>query len=84
MRTTITLSDDVNAAVEETMRRRNIGRSEAVNELIRAGVSHRPTARSYRHRVHSLGMRVDVGNVGDVLDLIDQWDGKGADTTDAG
>jgi hypothetical protein len=84
MRTTITLSDDANAAVEEVMRRRNIGRSEAVNELIRAGVAHRPTSGAYAPRTYSLGTRLDVANVGDVLDLMDQWDSDDAGSADAG
>lgn len=74
MRTTITLSADAAAGVEELMHRRCLGRSEAVNELIRAGLARRQLPAGYEHRTHPMGMRVDVANVGDVLDLIEQWD----------
>jgi hypothetical protein len=84
MRTTITLADDANAAVEEVMRRRNVGRSEAVNELIRAGVAHRPASGNYVPRTHAIGIRVDVTNVADVLDLIDQWDDDDTGPADVG
>jgi hypothetical protein len=84
MRTTITLADDANAAVEEVMRRRNVGRSEAVNELIRSAVAHRAPSSDYVPRTHSIGLRVDVANVADVLDLIDQWDGDDTGPADAG
>ena len=39
MRTTLTLADDVAAAVERLRRERSIGMSEAVNELVRAGLT---------------------------------------------
>ncbi|MEA2130053.1 MAG: hypothetical protein QOJ85_2944, partial [Solirubrobacteraceae bacterium] len=39
MRTTLTLADDVAAAVEKLRRERSIGLSEAVNELVRAGLT---------------------------------------------
>jgi hypothetical protein len=38
MRTTLTLADDVAAAVEALRRERSSGISEAVNELCRAGL----------------------------------------------
>jgi metal-responsive CopG/Arc/MetJ family transcriptional regulator len=85
MRTTITLADDVSAAVDEVMRRDHIGRSEAVNELIRAGLTRRATPARYTHRSHPMGMQVDVANIGEVLDLIEHWDdADGAGATGAG
>jgi hypothetical protein len=82
MRTTITLASDVNAAVEEVMRRRGVGRSEAVNELIRAALLHCQERGEYVPQTHAIGLRVDVANVGDVLDLMDRWDtGAGGPTS---
>ena len=84
MRTTVTLADDVSAAVDEVMRRDHIGRSDAVNELIRAGLARGSARTGYTHRTHPMGMQVDVANVGDVLDLIDQWDADDTDVAGAG
>ena len=66
------LDDDVAAAVERLRREEGIGLSEAVNRLARAGMV-KPRARSsYRHRTSSLGLKVDVSNIGAVLDLLDE------------
>ena len=37
MRTTVNLDDDVSAALDRLRRERGLGRSEAVNELVRSG-----------------------------------------------
>jgi hypothetical protein len=72
MRTTFTLDDDVAAAVEAVRREEGIGISDAVNRLIRAGMVA-PTRRApYRHRSSDLGLKVDVSNIGEVLDLLDE------------
>jgi hypothetical protein len=39
MRTTLSLDDDVAAAVQRLREERHVGLSEAVNELIRAGLA---------------------------------------------
>jgi hypothetical protein len=71
MRTTLTLADDVAAAVERVRRERSIGLSEAVNELIRAGlVKHEATA-PFRQQVHDLGRGIDVSNVADAIETLD-------------
>lgn len=72
MRTTISLDDDVVAAVEEMRAREGIGVSEAVNKLARAGLVNRPAPQPYLHRTSSLGLKLDVSNIGEVLDLLDQ------------
>jgi hypothetical protein len=71
MRTTITFDPDVTAAVEQMRRERSIGVSQAVNELVRAGLRARPAQRRFRQRSVDLGLRIDVTNIGDVLDLLD-------------
>jgi hypothetical protein len=72
MRTTFTLDDDVVAAVEELRRNEGLGISEAVNRLIRAGMVAPAKRARYRHRASDLGLKVDVSNIGEVLDLLDQ------------
>jgi Arc/MetJ family transcription regulator len=71
MRTTITLDDDVVAAVEQLRARRAIGLSEAVNELARAGLRAKPTKTKFRQRSAPLGIRIDVSNVAEALELLD-------------
>ncbi len=73
MRTTVSLADDVVAAVERLRRERGVGLSDAVNELARRGLRElvdtdetgfvQPTSR--------MGARMDVANIGDVLETID-------------
>lgn len=71
MRTTFTLDDDVAAAVEALRREEGIGPSEAVNRLIRRALALRPKRPPYEHRSVSMGARVDVADIGSVLDLLD-------------
>ena len=72
MRTTVSLDDDVATAVEELRRTNHLGLSEAVNELIRAGLTAAPRRRrAYRHRSAALGLRIDVSNVAEALDVLD-------------
>ncbi len=74
MRTTVTLSDDVAAEVERLRRERGIGVSAAVNELARAGMVRQPGVRSFHQRSAALGLRLDVSNVAEVLDVLDSDD----------
>lgn len=71
MRTTVTLSDDVAAAVERLRRERAIGLSEAVNDLVRAGLATRRGAAPFRQKAHDLGPGIDYSNVGDALETLD-------------
>ncbi|MGY1606097.1 MULTISPECIES: ribbon-helix-helix protein, CopG family [unclassified Geodermatophilus] len=71
MRTTVTLDDDVAAAIERLRREEGLGVSEAVNRLVRAGLVPRRDVRPFRQRTAELEFTVDVRNVGDVLDLLD-------------
>jgi hypothetical protein len=71
MRTTFTLDDDVSAEVERLRRDEGIGISEAVNRLIRAGLVQRQPTRPYVHRSSPLGLKVDVTDIGAVLELLD-------------
>lgn len=73
MRTTITFDDDVTAVVDELRRREQIGISEAVNRLVRTGASARPHRKPYVHRTADIGIRIDVTNIAEVLDLLDGY-----------
>jgi metal-responsive CopG/Arc/MetJ family transcriptional regulator len=72
MRTTVTLDEDVAAAVEGLRRQEGTGVSEAINRLIRTGLVRRPTREVYRHRTSDIGLKIDVTNIGEVLDLLDE------------
>jgi hypothetical protein len=73
MRTTVTLDADVAAAVERMRREKSIGVSEAINALIRAGLvaKPRPGRTRYTHRSQDLGIRIDVTNVAEALELLE-------------
>ena len=71
MRTTVTLDDDVAAAVERLRRDRSIGLSEAVNELIRAGLTVKQSRKPFRQRSADIGFKVEVTNVAEALELLE-------------
>lgn len=72
VRTTLTLADDVAAAVERVRRKRSIGLSEAVNELIRAGlVTHDEPSTPFRQKSHDLGRGIDFDDIADTLETVD-------------
>jgi hypothetical protein len=72
MRTTLTLADDVAAAVERLRRERSIGVSEAVNELVRAGLAAQEKPRApFRQTAHDLGRGIDFDNIADTLETLD-------------
>ena len=73
MRTTIEFDPDTSAAIEELCRAEQIGVSDAVNTLIRRGMlTSTPTAR-FRQRTRSVGLRVDVSNIAEVLETQIAW-----------
>lgn len=71
MRTTVTLADDVVAAVEKHRRAHSVGLSEAVNDLVRAGLSGPRRQASFRQKTHDLGEGIDVSNVADAIETLD-------------
>jgi len=46
--------------------------AEAVNRLIRAGLAKRTQRRVYQHRTADVGIKVDVSNIGEILELLDE------------
>jgi hypothetical protein len=72
VRTTLTLADDVAAAVERLRRERSLGMSEAVNELARAGMAARDHEHApFRQRTHDLGSGINVDNIAEALETLD-------------
>ena len=50
---------------------RHIGLSDAVNELIRAGLAAPTRRTTFRQRTADLGLRIDVSSVADALERLD-------------
>lgn len=71
MRTTVEFDDDAAKAVEALRRDRGLGVSEAVNTLIRQGLLLRPQAEPFRQATHRLGLRIDVANVAEAMELLE-------------
>lgn len=72
VRTTVVIDSDVAAEIER-LRRQGFGISEALNLLARRGMAAKvgEPGRRYRHRSEPIGLKVDVTNVAEVLDLLD-------------
>ncbi len=71
MRTTITFDLDVVAAIEQLRKTSNLGVSETVNQLIRQGLKTRVERQSFVQRTQPLGLRIDVRNVAEALELLE-------------
>jgi hypothetical protein len=69
MRTTVTLDDDVTVALERLRRARGLGLSEALNELVRAGLRAPAPQTPFRQRTVDLGPGIDVRNVAEALEV---------------
>jgi metal-responsive CopG/Arc/MetJ family transcriptional regulator len=72
VRTTVNLADDVARAVERLRRERAVGLSDAINELIRAGLV-KPEARArFRQKTHDMGTAIiDYSNVWEAIESAD-------------
>lgn len=71
MRTTVDFDDDTARAIDSLRRERGMGLSQAVNELIRTGLMRRERAAPFRQRTHELGLKLDVSNVAEALDILE-------------
>lgn len=61
MRTTVTLDEDVAAAVKRVAQERGLSFKEALNSAIRAGLRPRPSnGRTYRMPSRTLGLRPET------------------------
>lgn len=79
MRTTLTLDDDVAAAIEHRRREHNHSLKEEVNELIRVGLMHadqpRPEVPPFSVDPLDVGeLLVDIDDMGPMLDMMDVED----------
>ncbi len=75
MRTTVEFDPDTAKAVK-ALRAQGKGVSEAVNTLIRAGLLAEHSRPPFVQRTHPLGVRIDVSNVADALDLLEGPDAR--------
>ncbi len=71
MRTTVEFDPDTQKAIEAIRRDQGLGVSEAVNELIRRGLTVPKNDTIYRPIHRELGLMIDVSNVADALDLLE-------------
>jgi hypothetical protein len=70
MRTTVEFDDDTAKAIERLRREQGLGISEAVNELIRRGLTAGPARPTFRQETRALGIRIDVANVAEALEVL--------------
>lgn len=73
MRTTVVIDSDVASEIER-LRREGMGLSEALNSLARRGMTRGTSSAKtdkYEHRTSRIGLKLDVTNIADVLDLLD-------------
>jgi hypothetical protein len=71
MRATLILADDVAGAVQRLCRERSISVSEAINELVRAGLAQQDRPAPFRRTPHDLGQRIGFDNIADTLETLD-------------
>jgi len=67
----VTLDDDVAAAIDRLRRERGVGLSDAINDLIRAGLRTKLQRRKFRQRTRAIGLRIDVANVAEALEQLE-------------
>jgi hypothetical protein len=71
MRTTVEFDPDTAAAIEQLRREAGVGVSEAVNRLIRKGLLVDDDRPRFVQRSYPLGLRIDVTDVAEALDIIE-------------
>jgi hypothetical protein len=76
MRTTVELDPDTAQAVQALRREKGRGVSEAVNELIRRGMLAEPRQQPFVPRSQKLGIKIDVSNIAEALDLLEGPDAR--------
>lgn len=68
----MTLAKDVAAAVDAERRRRVVGVSEVVNELVRAGLARRSATAPFRQLTSPMGVpRMPVDDVAGLLEALE-------------
>lgn len=76
MRTMIEFEADTARAIEELRRSEGFGVSEAVNELVRLGLMPRSPKKRFEQPTQPMGLKIDVSNVAEALDLLEGPDGR--------
>lgn len=74
MRTTVTLDDDVQKALDTLRREKGLGTSAAVNALVRQGLAAQSagTHVPFRQRTSTMGSpRVPLDDIGSALELLE-------------
>lgn len=71
MRTTVEFDDDAARAVEQLRHATGMGVSQAVNHLVRRGLTAEPTPVPFVQQTRPLGIRIDVSNVAEALELLE-------------
>jgi hypothetical protein len=75
MRTTVTLDREVAAAAEGMRQGSSMSLSEAINTLAKAGLLRgQRKPEPFRQRTVDVGLRVDITNIGETLDLLEGMD----------
>lgn len=67
----MTFDPDVASALERLRREKGIGLSQAANDLIREGLKSRPDRPQFKQTSHAMGLKIDVSNVSEALDLLE-------------
>ncbi len=76
MRTTIEFDDDTALALSRLRRESGMGVSAAANFLIRQGLTAPTRTEQFVQRTHPLGVRIDISNVAEALELIEGADAR--------
>ena len=76
MRTTIEFDPDTAQAIEAFRRDRGTGVSETVNELIRRGLVVRTQPAPFVPIARELGIRIDVSNIAETLEVLEGPDAR--------
>ena len=71
MRTTVEFEEDAAKALERLRQETGMGVSEAVNHLVRRGLLVESEHEPFVQQTRSLGLRIDVSNVADAIDLLE-------------
>lgn len=71
MRTTVQFDPDTVAAIARVRHETGMGLSEAVNHLVRRGILDRPQNTRFKQRTYPLGLKIDVSDVAEAIDLLE-------------
>lgn len=70
-RSAFSLDSDVAIEVQRLRREEGLGLSEAINTLIRRAMTNLEPPEPYEHKTAPIGIKVDITNIADVLEVLD-------------